>query len=181
VIENPRVQADPGTIISTMHAWVIGLDHRMTAGSVAAAAAWPAARRVVYIPLYAPRSFTVTKIVWLNGVPSGNGDFGIYSAVDGLPVTKLLASGSTALTGSNVVQESDVTDTAFGSGEYFLAALVDNATHTHWRCTGSTGTTGLRFLEMCQETLGAGSTLPTTATPIAITSNFVPLFGIVIA
>lgn len=86
-----------------------------------------AANDAWYVPFVLNEPFTVRKAGWHNGTTvSGNVDIGIYSANG----TRIWSSGSTAQSGTSVVQV--VTPTAFtlAPGLYYLAIAVDNTTGT---------------------------------------------------
>ena len=168
-------------VITPFSPLCVGLEHRASSSGVVANTAWPAARRIFYVPMYLPMPIVVRRLFWVNGATvSGNVDVGIYSAVDGLPATRLTNTGAsgTAMSGASVLQSVDITDIALGPGSYFLAMMVDNATATMWRSVGGAGATSFKSWGICGETPGSGSALPTTATPVTLASNYLPLFGL---
>jgi len=89
-----------------------------------AAAAWPAANLVIFVPFYVPEPVTVTKLFAAIGVASGNIDLGIY-AEDG---TRLVSKGTTAAAGATDLQVLDVTDTVLARGTYYMAMVCDTVT-----------------------------------------------------
>lgn len=137
--------------------------------------AWPVAKKVIYCPVWLAAPTTAVKLLWINGtVASGNVDCGIYDSAAGLPVNRLVNSGSTAQSGTSVVQSVDSTDTFLAPGLYFLALTMDNITGTIFRCTSSAAF--LKVPGWCEETTGSFG-LPATATPVALASGIWGLFG----
>lgn len=93
-------------------------------GGSSAAAAFPTANKVFYLPFRAPTALIVQQMFISNGAVSGNVDVGIYTK-DG---TRLVRSGSTAQAGASVLQTFNITDTLIGFGEYYMAVTLDNNT-----------------------------------------------------
>lgn len=90
--------------------------------------AWPVANKAYSIPFFVYSPITIAKMFILNGsAVSGNVDVGIY---EGKGVAKIVSSGSTAQSGTNVIQEFDITDTLLNPGIYFMALSIDNTTAT---------------------------------------------------
>jgi hypothetical protein len=165
-------------VISTVSQYCVGIEHRVSSSSVLASATWPAARRVIYVPMHIPWPIVVRQLFWVNGTAvSGTVDCGIYTSVAGLPVTQL-THGTATQTGTSALQASDITDYYLAPGSYFLALMIDNATATTARMTGGLGTTTWKAMGLTNETPGAGSALPGTATPVTLASNVMPLFGL---
>jgi hypothetical protein len=92
--------------------------------STPGAAAWPTASMVLYTPFWVPESVTINRLLWVNGAVAGNVDVGVY-AEDG---TLLVSAGSTAISGANVIQSVDVTDTGLRRGRYYTAMVADTVT-----------------------------------------------------
>ena len=94
-------------------------------GSSPADLTWPSANLAVYIPFTLAESITAYKMWVFNGAAvSGNLDIGIYNEAG----TKLIATGSTAQSGTTAIQTVDVADTALGPGTFYLALVLDNGT-----------------------------------------------------
>lgn len=130
------------------------------------------ALRVYYMPIAIPGRFTVARFMTANGsAASGNVDVGLYSAA-GL---KLISTGSTARSGTNVVQYIDVTNQSFPPGRYYLAMVVGSGSNNMMRVSAGT-ISNARMLGVLQETLGA-LPLPTTMTPVAIAQAELMWFG----
>lgn len=133
--------------------------------------AWTASNRAVYMPFWLNRPETFVKLFCMNGATaSGNVDMGIYDYAG----TRIVSIGTTAQSGTNALQEFDITDTQIGPGKFYLALAMDNTTGTIFRTTGSITDFGREAGFLMQESAFA---LPATATFAAITSNSLPLFG----
>lgn len=172
----PAVLVGPPPIISSYGFLSVGPENLNVASTAAASAVFPVAKRVVYVPVYLGQAMTLTKIWWLNGATVGtnNVDCGIYNAAAGLPTSKVIASGSTLSANANVVQSVDVADTFLAPGMYFLAITLDGTTATLYRTNPNLPFE--KVFGMCQETTGSFG-LPTTATPIATSTAYLPVFG----
>jgi hypothetical protein len=126
------------------------------AATFALAGAWPTSDLAIYVPVRVKRRVVVVKLHVGTGSASGNLDVGVYNESG----TRLVSSGTTAQASSG--QTVDVTDTTIGPGLYYLALVADNTTGTFNRmapaapiCVGQ---------GLLSQQLGAGGTLPTTAT-----------------
>lgn len=132
------------------------------------------ANLAVYTPFRVPVSTLVKKLWWKNGFTSGgqNGDIGIYD-VNGL---RLVASGSTATSGSNAVQAINITDIDLPPGLYYLGLAFDStASYTNY---GSNLSLPLkRMFGMAQE--ASAFPLPAVATfAVFSTASFgIPFAG----
>lgn len=140
--------------------------------AVAASAAWPAANRALYMPLYIESPGVVAKLWWLNGATaSGNVDIGLYNA----DYTKIVSAGSTAQGTINVLQEVDIADVTLARGTYYIGMASDDATATFYRLTPS----NLLVAEAAgQLQQSSAFPLPSPAVPVATASVYVPYCGI---
>lgn len=89
------------------------------------------ANRAIFYPIRIDVPGVITKLWWRNGAAvSGNVDIAIYSeGSDKLPATRLASAGSTAQSGTNVIQAVDITDVAINYPQRIFCALVlDNNT-----------------------------------------------------
>jgi hypothetical protein len=123
--------------------------------SPSAAAAYPTADLAIYTPVLVMVRVVVLKLFVAVASASGNLDVGLYDAAG----IRLVSSGTTA---AAVPFTPDVTDTTIGPGLYYLAVVADNTTVTITRDSDAApvcAATGL-----LTEQLGAGGTLPATAT-----------------
>lgn len=135
---------------------------------------WPTANKAIYMPFAIPFSFPVRRVFWHNATTtSTNFDFGIYSYSG----TKLYSTGSTAASGSNVLQFVSPTAFVLSPGRYFMALACSSITASR----GGTGLTGLtaprlRLAGIMEE--ASALPLPATMTPVANTFTVYPLCGI---
>lgn len=166
----------PLGVISTLSAESIGLSLRgYTAGSAFASAAYPVSNQATYIPFSIPWTISVTKLWAMNGASASNNvDLGIY-ALDG---TRIVSTGSTVRSGTNVPQAIDITDTTIGPGSYYMA-IAQNGTTGSYFATASASTFKASVMGVLSQT--SAFVLPATATFATVASNFVPLIGMTIA
>lgn len=98
-----------------------------TALTSVASAGWIAANRLLAYPRRVSTPTLVMKLWIYNGATaSGNLDLGIYDARGRL----LVSSGSTAQSGTNILQVLDITDTQLGVGDFYVAAVMNGTTGT---------------------------------------------------
>jgi hypothetical protein len=140
-------------------------------GQNLAAAAWPSANRAYYVPVSIYSVVTIVKMFVHNGATaSGNIDVGIYDSGG----VRLVSSGSTAQSGTGVIQSFDITDTVLRPGLYYLACAMDNTTGTLEVWNPAAGL--LRAFGVCEQS--SAFALPSTATIGAITSTTrIPFIG----
>lgn len=128
--------------------------------------AWPANNRAYYIPIYVPFRFTVARFMVANGtIVSGTLDAGLYSESG----TRLISTGSTSQTGTNVVQYISVTSQSFAPGAYYLA-LVSSTTGSRFMRTTVNSAWSLQGGGILQESLGS-AVLPSSMTPAAMAAT----------
>lgn len=147
------------------------------AQKASASAAHPTANLAFYYPFVLTESVTVRKLFIHNGATaSGNVDVGIYDGSG----TRKVSSGSTAQTGTSVIQEFDVADTALTPGRYYLAYALDNNTGTFVRWNPTTGGSGAvpqaKFFAIQQE--ASAFALPATATFADPASIYIAYLGL---
>lgn len=140
-------------------------------------ATWPSANLAIGYPFVLPEPRTALQMWVFNGsAVSGNIDAGIYTAAG----AKLVSMGSTAQSGTSTLQLLNITDTVLPANTLLYAWLaVDNTTATITRLAGGvslaqTGGTGV-------VQMASAFALPSTVTPAAIASNYIPAFGPVFA
>lgn len=137
----------------------------------AASTAYPSANLAIYVPFYLLTPAIVANVFWYNGATaSNNADFGIY-AYDG---TRLLSTGSTALSGTSALQIVDITNVQLGAGQYFMAIAMNGTAGTLF--ASAMGNTGLTALCGVYQQATAFA-LPATATFSDPTFDFIPIFG----
>lgn len=136
------------------------------AGTSLSSAAWPAANRALYVPIYLPNYFTVARFIILNGAnTTGDVDVGLYNNAG----SRLISTGSTARSGTNAAQYIGVTDQSFPPGCYYLALVCGSATGQFMRA--ATSANGIaQYNGYLQEDLGSVS-LPSTMTPAVYGSS----------
>lgn len=138
--------------------------------SGATSATWPAANRALFYPFTLSEPVIAVKLFVLNGATaSGNIDAGIYDRTG----NRIVSTGSTAQSGTSVIQEFDITDTLFGPGTFYLALVMNNTTGTTFRQTTSSGS--FASTGACQ--MASAFPLPATAT-FANTWHAPPVFGL---
>lgn len=138
--------------------------------NLSTSATWPSANLALFIPFKVFFSYTATRMFAYNGATaSGNIDIGIYSSQG----NKLVSSGSTAQSGTNVLQEFDITDTVLVPGLYYMAVAMDNTTGTLFRNT--TNLNPLRMNAIYQQ--ASAFALPTTTTFAAMAQSYIPVIG----
>jgi hypothetical protein len=159
-------------LLSTASLFSLGSRLRVTASSVSGQF-WPAANRAIYVPFELSHPVTVLKGYMVNaGSTAGNYDFGIYNRST---LARIVSSGTTAQSGSNVVQEFDITDTYLAAGPYYMALSTNSA-------SGGVFMWSIGDLQLAKS-VGAAQeasafTLPSTATPAAVASQLVPEIGL---
>lgn len=133
-------------------------------------AVWPSANLAVYMPVCVQIPCIITKFFSHNGtVASGNIDIGLYTN-DGC---RLISTGSTAQSGTSVVQSVDVTDTLIGAGIYYIAMAMDNTTGTVIRVASNANL--MRLHGMYQQ--ASAFALPATATFATPSTNWICQYG----
>lgn len=115
---------------ATVTAW--SLESLMAGNAIAGidtatSGTWPVANKAVFYPFVLAEPGIVTGFFLLNGATvSGNVDMGLY-----LPNgTRLVSAGSTAQSGTSVIQIFNTTDMLLGPGLYYWALALDNTTGT---------------------------------------------------
>lgn len=127
-------------------------------------AAYQVANAAQYIPMVIPAPVTFIRAWVIVGTANGNFDIGIYNA-DSLQ--KVYSTGSTAASGSSVVQQVTCNVT-IGPGRYYWAFAADSATATYGALTRNN--VMLRFGGITSE--NSAFPLPVTATPVAMNASF---------
>lgn len=137
-----------------------------------ASGAWPTANLAFYFPITLTEPFTVDRMFWFNGstIAATNADAGIYTK-DG---TRIVSTGSTALSGTNTLQAAEVTNTTFGPGLFYMALALDTNTGHQFRVTTMLAE-HLRGWGVFQE--ASAFALPATATFATMAQAYLPIFG----
>lgn len=135
---------------------------------------WPTANLGIWVPFKLERPAVVRQFFVVNaGVVSGSFDAGVY----GWDLIKRVSQSATQ-TGTNTRQMVDCTDTALGPGWYYMA-LAHSDTTGQYRRSSSAAWKCLRATGIFQQ--ASAFTLPSTVTPAAVGSSWIPHFGIQIA
>jgi hypothetical protein len=138
------------------------------------ASAWPTTNLAIYVPFQIPYSMNVVMMWECHSTTSGNFDLGIYKE-DG---TTIITKGTTAMAGTNVMQQADITDTLLpGPARYYMGMSVDNTTATIFRANPAVAGV-VQALGVFQQ--ASAFVLPTSSATFAqnTTWTVVPLFGI---
>lgn len=148
----------------------VGQDIAANATTAAASGTYPSANRAILIPFDITEDITITQLWAYNGATaSGNIDVGIYDDAFG----RVVSSGTTAQAGTNVLQVFNITDTPLTAGQYYFAVAMDNTTGTLFRQTVSAE--NMRTMGCFQ--MASAFVLPSTVTPAAVASAFMPRIG----
>jgi hypothetical protein len=165
------------TFISTVSNEAVGIDfHSQNVGAFSPSQTYPSASRVLAYPFQLGDAFLVKKVWWANGgtATTDSCDVGVYSE-DG--ATLHVSGGSTGISGANVLQEKDCTDTLLVPGRYWCAYVQSGVTATPLM-TPAGATAIILQTSGCAQMAGSGSTLGSTFTAASISGLGFPLFGI---
>ena len=139
-----------------------------------ASAVWPAANRALYFPVSIPSPVILAQAFVHAGATSVNTNhfnIALYNA----DLTRILQTTSTTWSGStNVLNVVNITDTMIPAGNYLLALWLDTGTDTVFRAAPGI-LANAQALGARQEAAAGG--LPAVATPVALTTAYVPVFG----
>lgn len=132
---------------------------------------WPVANLAVYMPVRFTAPMLISQFWVHNGATAtGNLDLGIYSE-DGI---KLGSTGSTAQSGTSVLQVIDVTDFRIAAGIYYLA-MSHSSTSGTASMLGSIVANRGRLLGLMQE--ASALPLPANATFAQLAQSVFPFMG----
>lgn len=113
---------------------------------------------------------TAVKMFAMNGATAnGNTDVGIYDD----QFNYLISSGATLQSGTNAIQEFDITDTYLPPGLYWMALSSSSATATFFRVAAATDEAALSNVAGYQQ--ATAHPLPTSAATPVITTEAAPL------
>ena len=136
-----------------------------------AAAATPTANKAFYMPIYMAEGGTIVQFWVQNAVVAGNVDIGLYNADT---LVRIVSAGSTAMSGANVLQIFDTTDTYVGPGRYYLGFACDTVTTaTFMRATPALAL--CRFFGLVTQT--TAFPLPNPMVPATNANAFWPICG----
>lgn len=167
----------PPPVISTISAESLGLSARMSVTNVAiGSGAWPSSNRAYFIPFNISITILVTKLWVANGTTASNNfDVGIYDEQG----TRIISSGSTARTGTSVVQSVNITDTMIGPGRFYFGLAQDGTSGHNIRFSGitSAGQAGLVGVY----SMNSAFALPATATFATSATSYIPICGLLVS
>ena len=128
--------------------------------------AYPTANVAQFYPIIVRAPFTARSFTWRNGAAvSGNVDMGIYTSTG----TRLVSTGSTAQSGTSVLQTATCTATLIQPGDYYLGFACDNTTSTFGRVAiGAIPTRSQGIVQMA-----AAFPLPASATFAVSALNYI--------
>lgn len=177
----PFAPFEPNIVIQTFSLEALGDSLNLLGGSAnsnsaygGTTAAWPAANRALFIPFTLSQPIAVAAMFTYNGgTASGNLDLGIYSE-DG---TRILSTGSTAMSGTSTLQVISVTSTVIGPGRMYLAMAVDNTTAI-FRAANTGYITAIAFKVAGMAQMASAFALPATATLATLSTSYAPIFGL---
>jgi hypothetical protein len=160
----------PGTQITSIGQSGSGPVLLNTAQTATTSATWPAANRILYIPVVVEEGASIFQFWTYNGsTAAGSIDVGIFNS----SLAKVISSGAVSQSGTSTLQLFDVADTPITPGLYYLGLSETDNTSTFLR--SSANFVALAAEGVLQE--GGSGTLPATATPVAPASSYLPLFG----
>src|SRR5437764_8221388 len=82
---------------------------------------YPVSNMAFFMPVRVTRPYLFTTIFWFNGsVVSGNIDAGLYDIAG----TKIVSTGSTAQSGTSVIQSVSIASTEIGPGLFYFALAM---------------------------------------------------------
>lgn len=133
-------------------------------------ATFPAANRAILVPFNVYETIRVVRMAVANGAATaGNLDLGIYTA----DFTRLTSSGSTAQSGTSALQTVTV-EASLTPGLYYMAIAMSSASAQVLRLAP--------LAAFCQSwgmrQMASAFPLPTTITPAAPASSYLPIFGL---
>lgn len=137
----------------------VGLLLRAATASFSTSVANPTANKAWYIPLVLRCPISVVQLFVANGgTAAGNFDVGIYTN-DGV---RLASLGSTAMSGTTVLQAASITPLTIGPGLYYIGIASDSTTAQFLSFGPGAGAQAERVLGIYQQT--SAFPLPATAT-----------------
>jgi hypothetical protein len=161
------IHLPPGPRISTASVFSVYGSLRMIAQDLRTVNPMPAANQAQFVAVELSQGLTVSRAFWFIGsrnIAGTNADAGIYS-FDG---TRLVSTGSTAMSGNNVVQSASIAATYLPVGRYWLALALSDVTTTIRIASGGRG--------FPVQSMASALPLPAKATLSQI-STHVPLVG----
>lgn len=167
----PASYHSPLPLIGTWSMEAIGQDLGMATNNFVDTT-WVGANTAYAYPFELSDYFLVRKVWWANGSDATGPhiDVGVYAEAGGL----LVSAGDITATGASLIQEADVTDTLLQPGRYWCACVSSTTTGGVLAVTIPAAL--LRAIGCAQ--MGTAFPLPDPFVPAAVSSAFMPLFGI---
>jgi hypothetical protein len=134
---------------------------------------YPTANLALYTPVSVYNRILVTHVWWINGNTAGTDsiDVGLYDRTG----VRLTSGGGTLASGTNVLQETAVTNVLISPGNYFVG-IACNGTTTTFRSNNTLLARELGAFGMLQQ--ASAYPLPATATFAAMATTFFALHGV---
>lgn len=168
---NKMLKAQRPVTISTLGLFSAGVELAAMAVTAAASTAVAVNNVAWAVPFRLTTPMTVKKLYHVNGsVATGNIDMGIYDEA----LARLVSIGSTAQSGTNIVQEFDITDTQLNPGLYYIASAYSSSSATAMMPGGMSGFFGSIIGAFTATT---SFPLPSTLTP-ANAPLTIPIMGL---
>lgn len=158
--------------ITPMHPASLGMASTLyVAGAVASLAT--GSQNAMFFPWLVQVPLTIVKGFTMNGATAnGNNDIGVYDHGFNL----IVSIGATLQSGTNAIQEYDITDTTLNPGRYWIAVL-NTGTGTFFSWASQLDEVALSVMPFLIQT--GQTALPATASPIkdSRATPSMPLFG----
>lgn len=166
----PAIYMPNLTTITPFSEESLGEASRLNTGGIGSATA--GSQIAMFFPFVLESPMTIVKGFTMNGASvNGNNDVGVYDHEFNL----IVSIGATAQSGTNAVQEYDITDTLLNPGRYWMG-FVNSGTGTIFAlsATDEVHLPGMALLAQTGQT-----SLPSSATAVknAAASPIIPLFG----
>lgn len=132
----PPSYRPPSVVIAPWSPESLGIGLLAAKSGSPAAAAWPVANLMIFLPVRLNSPITVKKVWWENGATvSGNVELAVCDAAGNLR----LHTGSTPQVGISTVQVADPADVVLEAGTFYKGLSLDNTTGTiiRWPATNA--------------------------------------------
>lgn len=151
----------------------MGIHWQQISTSGSASAVYPSSNLLIAYPFMLDAPAIARQLYWYNGAAvSGNVDIALL-ATNG---DRLVSSGSTAQSGTSVLQVVNVTDTALAPDTlYYVALACDNTTATFFRWTAANANIW-RTVGVVEA--ASSFTIPATNTLAVMATNYLPVMGV---